>query len=438
MLLDSAHVQEMEADWQTRKNRRQGKGEILPLYTTQDAEASIQFLHPVERDRIIEPEPGIKARLRNAGHILGSSILELWVEENGNSIKVVFSGDLGKKNQLIVEDPHEVYDADYLFIESTYGNRFHRPFEDSKKELLEAINYSASQGEKVMIPAFAVERTQEILYILGEFQRQGLLPDIPVYLDSPLAIKATEIFRKNKKYYDEEAQAIVDNGSDPFDMPNLQFTESTEDSKAINEKPGPAIVIAGNGMCTAGRIKHHLKHNLWRSGASVVIVGFQAQGTTGRKIVDGAKQVKIFRENVSVRAKIFTIGGFSAHADQRDLLEWIGNFESKPQVFVVHGEAKASEAFASIVQERFSLRAHVPKWKERLVLKPREVTYEEARGPEEMPDLETTMLNTVSDLEKELKALKQRIKAREMKRPIEEDDLDRLKFVQEELQAILP
>ncbi len=437
MLLDSAHVQEMDAEWQTRKNRRQGKGEILPLYTTEDAEASIQFLHPLERDRIIEPEPGIKARLRNAGHILGSSILELWVEEHGKSIKVVFSGDLGKKNQLILEDPHEVYDADYLFIESTYGNRLHRPFEDSKKELLEAINSSASQGEKVMIPAFAVERTQEILYILGEFQRQGLLPDIPVYLDSPLAIRATEIFRKNKRYYDQEAQAIVDTGSDPFDMPNLQFTESTEESKAINEKPGSAIVIAGNGMCTAGRIKHHLKHNLWRPGASVVIVGFQAQGTTGRKIVDGAKEVKIFRENVSVKAKVFTIGGFSAHADQNDLLEWIGNFESKPRVFVVHGEATASQALASIVQERFNLRAHVPKWKERLVLKPRGVTYEEARKPEEMPDLETTMLNTVIDLEKELKDLKQRIKVKEMKRAIEEDDLDRLKFVQEELQAIL-
>jgi len=437
MLLDSAHVQEMDAEWQSRKNRRQDKGEILPLYTTEDAEACLQFLHPVERDQIIEPEPGIRARFRNAGHILGSSIVELWIEENGESIKIVFSGDLGKKNQLIVKDSHEVYEADYLFIESTYGNRLHRSFEDSKKELLEAITYSASQGEKIMIPAFAVERAQEILYILGEFQRQGLLPDIPVYLDSPLAIKATEIFRKNKECYDEEAQAIVNNGFDPFDMPNLQFTESTQESKAINENPGSAIVIAGSGMCTAGRIKHHLKHNLWRPGASVVIVGFQAQGTTGRKIVDGAKQVKIFRENVSVKAKVFTIGGFSAHADQNDLLEWIGNFESKPRVFVVHGEAAASQAFASLVQERFNLTAHVPKWKERLVLKPREVAFEEAEELEEMPDLETTMLNTVIDLEKELKGLKQRIKAKRIPKTFEEDDLDRLRFVQEELQAIL-
>lgn len=438
MLLDSAHIQEMDAEWQTRKNQRQGKGEIPPLYTTEDAEASIKYLRPAERDQLIEPEPGIKARLRNAGHILGSSILELWVEENNDSIKIVFSGDLGKKNQLIVRDPHEVFDADYLFIESTYGNRLHRPFEDSKQELLEAINYSVSHGEKVIIPAFAVERTQEMLYILGEFYRQGLLPDIPVYLDSPLAIRATKIFRKNKKYYDEEAQAIVDQGFDPFNMPNLQFTESTEESIAINEKPGSAVIIAANGMCTAGRIKHHLKPNLWRPGASIVIVGFQAQGTTGRQIVDGAKQVKIFRENVSVKAKVFTIGGFSAHADQKDLLEWIGNFESKPRVFVVHGEATASETLAKIIKERFNLSVHVPRWKERLVLKPREVAYEEPREAERMPSLETAMLNTVIDLEKELKALKRRVKAKETQGRIEEDDLDRLKFVQEELQAILP
>jgi len=373
MLLDSAHIQEMDAEWQTRKNKRQKRGEIMPLYTVEDAETSLKLISPIERDQIIDVSPGIRARLRNAGHILGSCILELWIEEKGEILKTVFSGDLGRKNQLIVRDPHEVFDGDYLFIESTYGNRLHRTFEDSTRELQEAINYSFSHGEKVIIPAFAVERTQEILYILGEFLREGLLPDIPVYLDSPLAIKATEIFKKNKKCYDEAAQAILDKGFDPFDMPNLHFTSSTKESMAINERPGPAIVIAANGMCTAGRIKHHLKHNLWREGASLVIVGFQAKGTTGRKIVEGARQVKIFRENVSVRAKVFTIGGFSAHADKRDLLAWVSNFESKPGVFVVHGEATASEALALEIQQRFGLSAHVPKWKERLILSAKEV-----------------------------------------------------------------
>jgi len=436
MLLDAAHIQEMDAEWRTRKNKRQAKTDVTPLYTTEDAEASLKLLSPMERDNIVTVEPGMKARLRNAGHILGSSILELWVEEGGETLKIVFSGDLGKKDQLIVRDPHEVFDADCLFVESTYGNRLHRTFEDSKHELVEAISYSVSAGEKIIIPAFAVERTQEILYILGEFLRDGLIPDIPVYLDSPLAIKATEIFRKNKKYYDEEAKAIVDSGYDPFGMPNLRITPTTRESIAINEKPGSAIIIAGSGMCTAGRIKHHLKHNLWREGASIVIVGFQAKGTTGRKIVDGAKQVKIFRENVAVRAKVFTIGGFSAHADQEDLLEWVSHFESKPKVFVVHGEATASEALAEKIQERLNLIAHIPGWKERLILKPREVVSEKPPAEAEVADMKTPMINTIIDLENALKALRKRVKSGEMDKMIGEDEIDRLKYIQDELNSV--
>ena len=438
MLLDSAHIQEMDAEWQTRKNKRQAKRAVEPLYTMGDAEESVKRLYPVERDEIVEIERGLKARLRNAGHILGSSILELWVEENQKSTKIVFSGDLGREDQLIVRDPHEIFDADYLFLESTYGNRLHRSFEDSKEEMLEAIRHSEAHDEKIIIPAFAVERTQEILYILGEFHRDGLLPDIPVYLDSPLAIKATEIFRKNKKYYDKEAMAIVDEGYDPFDMPNLKFTESTKESIAINEKPGCAIVIAGSGMCTAGRIKHHLKHNLWREGASLIIVGFQAKGTTGRRIVDGEKHVKIFREKVAVKAKVYTIGGFSAHADQKDLLEWVSHFESSPRIFVVHGEASASETLANKIQERFDLIAHVPKWKERLILKPKELSFEKPEKPAPTPDVQTMMLNTIVDLENELKRIKKQAKSREAGERMVEDDVDRLEYIREELETILP
>ncbi len=437
MLLDAAHVQEMDAEWQSRKNRRQDRGDVTPLYTVADAEASLRYLYPVERDQIIEVEPGIKARLRNAGHILGSSILELWFQENEESLKMVFSGDLGKKDQLIVRDPHEIFDADYLFLESTYGNRIHRSFEDSKQELLEAIRYAVSNNEKTIIPAFAVERTQEILYILGEFHRKGLLDDIPIYLDSPLAIKATEIFRQNKKYYDAEARAIVDQGYDPFSMPNLQFTENTDKSKAINEKKGPAIIIAGSGMCTAGRIKHHLKHNLWREGASIVIVGFQAKGTTGRQIVDGAKQVKIFRENVVVKAKVFTIGGFSAHADQNDLLEWVSHFESNPRVFAVHGEPSASETLADKIKERFNLEVYVPKWKERLILKPKEISFERAEEERPLPDVKNTMLNSLIDIENELKRLRKRISREAEAERLGPEDVERLIYLREELQNIL-
>lgn len=437
MLLDSAHIQEMDAEWQNRKNKRQNRGEVLPLYTTTDAEKSLELFEPQERDRIITLNSGIKARLRNAGHILGSSILELWLGEGDEEVKVVFSGDLGKKEQLIVRDPHEIFAADYLFVESTYGNRLHRNIEESKDELLEAISYAHGNGEKVLIPAFAVERTQEIIYVLAEFQRAGLLPDMPVYLDSPLAIKATEIFRKNKAYYDDEASAIVDKGLDPFNMPNLKFTQSTQESIRINEQAGPAIVIAGNGMCTAGRIKHHLKHNLWRPGASLVIVGFQAHGTTGRRIIEGEKRVRIFRENVAVRAKVFTIGGFSAHGDQADLIGWIGNFvESGPRVFVVHGETAARDMLAAKIGEVHGLAAYVPSFKERLILKPREMTTEEPVAEEIAPAVSEEMLAAIAGLEKELEALKRRLSE---KRPeeVHEEDVDVVKYIQEDIRAAL-
>ncbi len=437
MLLDAAHIQEMDAEWQTRKNSRQAKSPVEPLYTTEDAEKSLKYLAPVERDQVLTPGPGVKARLRNAGHILGSSILELWIEEKDETIKVVFSGDLGKQDQLIVRDPHEIFDADYLFVESTYGNRLHRSFDDSKRELVEAINYSVSHNEKILIPAFAVERTQEILYILGEFHREGLVPDIPIYLDSPLAIKATKIFRKNKKYYDEEASAIVDAGFDPFDMPNLKFTPTTRESMAINEKQGSAIIIAGSGMCTAGRIKHHLKHNLWRTGASIIIVGFQAKGTTGRKIVDGEKQVKIFRENVAVRAKVFPIGGFSAHADQADLIDWISHFESSPKVFVVHGEMTASETLALEIHEKLNLITHIPKWKEHLILKSKDVSVDEPVPEKEGPDVKTTLLNNIIDLENELKALRKKVKTGTPDKEMGEEQIDQLQYIQEELKSVL-
>ncbi len=438
MFLDSAHVQEMEAQWQSKRNKRKAHEEIRPLYTTDDARNSLQYLNPVKSDEIINIEEGIRVRFKNAGHILGSSILEMWVTENSHEIKIVFSGDIGKANQLILKDPAEIFNADYLFVESTYGNRVHKPMGESEAELLSAIGYAYKNGEKVIIPAFAVERTQEVLYLLGEFQRQGKLPDIPIYLDSPLAIKATEIFKRNKQDYDEEATAIVKNGMDPFSLPNLHYCETSGESMAINEQGGPAIVIAGNGMCTAGRIKHHLKHNLWREGASIVIVGFQANGSTGRKIVDGYESVKIFGDDVAVKAKVFTIGGFSAHADQNDLMAWVGNFsESRPKVFVVHGESLVSEEFARLITEKIGLVAYVPHWRERLILKAKEFITQ-APAPEEAPvDTKAYMLTVFADVERQLAILKKRIEKDEYRTLITEDEIDRLRYVEEELSGIL-
>ena len=437
MLLDSAHVQEMDADWQTRRRARQGRKKVEPLYTIADAEESLKYFRPVERDGILEIDTMLRVRLRNAGHILGSSILELWVNDGGGEVKVVFSGDLGRKNQLIVKDSYEVTDADYLFIESTYGNRLHRNLADSKKEFLEAIRYAVANREKVIIPAFAVERTQEILYILAEFSRRGEIPEIPVYLDSPLAIKATEIFRKNKPYFDEEANAIVEQGLDPFSMPTLRFTPSTVESMAINEKKGPAIVISASGMCTAGRIKHHLKHNLWRPGASIVIVGFQAQGTTGRKIVDGEKTVKIFGEPIAVRAKVFTIGGFSSHADRDELLAWLGHFStSMPRVFIIHGEKTASDAFAESVREKYSMDVHIPVFRETLELTPRKRAEKEKPAEAKTDTRRRETLEAMGSLEEAMASLRMKIQS-EGEGGLSREDLARITALREEVRGLL-
>ena len=436
MLLDSAHVQEMDAEWQSRKRKRRAVKGIEPLYTTEDAEKSLQYLVPMERDQIFDIEPGIKGRFRNAGHILGSSILELWIEDQGQEMKIVFSGDLGKPDQLIVRDPFKVDEAHYLFLESTYGNRLHRDFEKSKEEFLEAIHYAISNNEKVVIPAFAVERTQEVLYLLGEFYRAGQLPDIPVFLDSPLAIKATEIFRRNRRYYDDAARAILAQGFDPLDMPNLKLTRSTKESIEINELNGSAIIISANGMCTAGRIKHHLKHNLWRDGASIVILGFQARGTTGRQIVEGAKAVTIFGEKVAVRAKVYTIGGFSAHADQAGLLDWVGNFaeKSRPHVFLIHGESFSSEALAAEIRNTFDLEVRIPDWKEVLSLDPRQ-PLPSAVQKLVLESSAREMESITTDMETDIIRLKESLSVEG--REISEEELAQLGELQTELRELV-
>jgi metallo-beta-lactamase family protein len=436
MFLDAAHVQEMESDWRTRRNRRRDKRRVDPLYTTLDARESLRYFAPKELDQFIDLEPGVRVRLRNSGHVLGACIVELWIDDEGKETKIVFSGDLGKHNQLIVKNAAEIEEADYVFVESTYGNRTHRSFEESKAEFLEAIQYAVAHGEKVIIPAFALERTQEVLYLLGEFFRTGMLRDIPVYLDSPLAIKATEIFRRNTKYYDEDARAVLAQGLDPLDMPNLTLTPSTRESMKINESRGSAIVISANGMCTAGRIKHHLKHNLWRSGASIVIVGFQAQGSTGRQIVDGAKTVTIYGEKIAVRAKVFTIGGLSAHGDQADLLNWVGGFthKSRPRVFVIHGEPLSSEALAAAIRDRFGLTVSVPRCREVLTLDPSEGAREMAPAPE-AADARQTMIELLTTVESEIARLKTQLI--EKRAAFSTEDLEKLKDIREDLETLI-
>lgn len=369
LLLDSAHIQETEAESKRRRLQRRGKSEnILPLYTIKDAQDVGPLIKTHPYHHTFSPAAGITANFKDAGHILGAAILELFIEENGSPVKLVFSGDIGRRHQLLMKDPVNITDADFLFMESTYGDRDHKGEEDSLNEMAEAIQYSYSRGEKIIIPAFAVERTQEMLYSLYLLHRDGRLPkDVPVILDSPLAIKATDIFRKYRAYLDDETNSLLKNGEDPLDLPQLKFASSTEESMDINDMRGTVIVISASGMANAGRIRHHLRHNLWRPGASIVFVGFQAEGTTGRRIVEGAKSIRLFNEDIAVKAKIWTIGGFSAHAGQSQLLEWLRNFQDKNMpVFLVHGESSAQDVFATLIREKAGFEVLIPDYLEEI------------------------------------------------------------------------
>lgn len=362
--------------FELKKYTRRGlKNPPSALYTTEDARAAAALVEPVRLGEDLRPAPGIRVRFYEAGHILGSASLRLEVEEEGKTTSMIFSGDIGRPQALIVRDPETPPAADYVVMESTYGDRNHRDSGSSLDELASAIDYSHSRGEKVIIPAFAVERTQEILCCLNELARRGRLPeDMRVFVDSPLAIRATEIFRHHPELLDDEARAMLDGGIDPYLVKNLQFTLSREESEAINDYDKPAIIISASGMCNAGRIRHHLKHNIWRPGASIVFVGYQAVGTPGRSLVDGAKKLSIFGEDMEVRAKLYCINSFSAHAGQTQLLDWLAPLApSRPTVILVHGESKAQSILSGLISERFGLKPLIPSHLEEMTLQGREV-----------------------------------------------------------------
>jgi metallo-beta-lactamase family protein len=428
LLLDSAHIQETEAGWKIKRLQRWGKSaDVAALYTTKDAEVVAPLVKTKKYNEMFSPAPGIKVNFLDAGHILGAAIVEIFIEENGASTKLVFSGDIGRRHQLMVEDPAIVKEADYIFMESTYGDRNHKNEEESLNELAEAINYSYSRNEKIIIPAFAVERTQEMLYSLYLLNEKGKLPkDLPVFLDSPLAIKATEIFRRYHSYMDKETNSIVKSGDDPLDLPQLQFSSSTEQSMRINEMKGSAIVISASGMCNAGRIRHHLRHNLWRPGASVVFVGYQAQGTPGRRIVEGAKNIRIFNDDIAVKANIRTIGGFSAHAGQSQLLDWLKNFTNKKMpVFLVHGEYSAQETLAALIKEKLGFGVTIPEYQEEILLGPgAEIREIKAQVVEEEPRVDLdALIGSLEAKVSELKSRKKNIASLSLSRQMEIQDM---------------
>lgn len=373
MLPDSAHIQEFDAEMESRKGKRAGRNSIEALYTVEDAYNCLKQFRPVEYEVGFELDEGMHVHFHDAGHILGSSMLEIHATESDTEVKVLFSGDLGRSGQPIMRDPVCVKEADFVIMESTYGDRDHSQTNWEEK-LAEVINETLQRRGNVIIPAFAVGRTQIILYYLNRLFRAGKIPDVPVIIDSPLAIAATDIFRRNTKYYDQEAADILKNEhQSPIMMPQLQFTRTAEESKALNGMTSPAIIISASGMADAGRILHHLKHNLWRPECGVLFVGFQAEGSMGRRLVEGGKKVRIMGEEISVKARIYNLDGLSAHADRDEILAWLGCFVKKPaNVFLIHGEPQSATALAELIRQRLEIQAYIPRYADTATLKGRE------------------------------------------------------------------
>ena len=358
MLQDSAYIHEREAEWQNRKNIRAGKPEVEPLYTAQDAVNTMQYVHPVLYQQLVEINDEMRIVFNDAGHILGSAITEIWVKEDNCETKVVFTGDLGERDRPILRDPTIIKKADCVIMETTYGDRLHTEHVADIQKLINIILNTTRRGGTAVIPSFAVGRTQELIYQLNQFYEHDErykeeLSRLTVYVDSPMATTATEVFRRNPQVFDEETRQLILSGDDPLDFPNLRFTKTSDESKQLNFDHSPKVIISASGMCDAGRIRHHLKHNLWDPKSSVIFVGYQAVGTLGRALVDGAKDVTLFGEQVHVNAEIHNLQGFSAHADQHGLFSWAAGLQSPPkQLFLVHGELSAKETFARLLHDQ--------------------------------------------------------------------------------------
>ncbi len=365
MLLDSAHIQEFEAQWRNRKNKRAGKAPFEPLYTTEDAMAVMEHFVPCDYMKEVEVCEGVNIRFTDVGHLLGSSSIEIWLTENGVSKKIVFSGDIGNINQPIIHDPRYTTEADYVIMESTYGDRYHTAPPDYVAELAGQIQQTFDRGGNLVIPSFAVGRTQEMLYFIREIKERRLVhghDGFKVYVDSPLAIEATRVFAENYlDCYDTAAMALVQKGINPLTFQGLEVAVTPDDSMAINFDKSPKVIISASGMCEAGRIRHHLKHNLWRPECTILFVGYQAIGTLGRNIIEGEKEVRLFGETITVNAHIEELAGVSGHADKKGLLNWVNHFEKKPErVFVVHGEDLVCEDFTKCLKEEYGYNAFAP------------------------------------------------------------------------------
>lgn len=407
MLLDSAKIQEADVEWENRKRQRAGKKPIEPLYTMDEAESSLRLFKTYLYDQMISLNEDIQLRFKDAGHVLGAAIIELWIKEEGEVLKLVFSGDLGLPHKAIIRDPEYIEDADYLIVESTYGDTIHEDLGQSTEKLIDIINKTVLRGGTVIIPSFAVGRTQELIYELNKYYEYNKEIEehmrIPIYVDSPMAVEATKAFQANSSSFNEEAQKLILKGDNPFQFPNLRYIKDQKESMALNKYTFPKVIISSSGMATAGRVRHHLKHNLWDERNSLVFVGYQAEGTLGRTILDGAKRVKILGEEVAVKAEIYDLEGLSGHADQIMLLDWIRKIKSKPQkIFVVHGEGESAKALSEKIEEEFKIETIIPNIQDKFVMEKQTIELSESAPVESIhlkQDINAELENIYSQLQ---------------------------------------
>lgn len=398
MLKDSGYIHEKEAEWQNRKNERAGRPYVEALYTYNDAVDSLKYLKPVLYDQLIELNEEMKIVFNDAGHILGSAITELWITEDENISKIVFSGDLGVMERPILRNPTIIKKADYVIMETTYGNRIHPSNSMDVKKLMDIIKETSERGGTTVIPSFAVGRTQELIYELnrvydGEHEYHEAFENIMVYVDSPMATTATEVFKRNAQVFDDETKEYITKGDNPLDFKNLKFTRTSEESMWLNSNPEPKVIISASGMCEAGRIRHHLKHHLWDKKSSIVFVGYQAEGTLGKLLLDGIKEVTLFGEKIKVNAQIHNLEGFSGHADRDGLLAWIGGFQKEPKhIFLVHGEMEAKEDFAKTVEKKLGYKSIVVRGNSEFTLQKDEIV-DTKQAVDDSID-EDTLINT--------------------------------------------
>ena len=448
MLPDSGHIQEMESEWKNRKRMRKGEKPRDPLYTAEEAAKCLQIFEAVQYDEIIDITDQIHVRFNDAGHMLGSSIIELWVDEDGKTTKTVFTGDIGNNDIPLLSSPTMIEDTDYLVMESTYGSRLHIRNNEKAEMFLDIVSETLDNHGTVVIPSFAVGRTQEILYELNKLKdirtdeefrhKYRTLMRAPVYVDSPLAISATEVFRENMDLFDEETQKEIMNGDNPLEFPGLKFTMSTDESKALNESQEPCIIISASGMCEVGRIKHHLKHNLWNPNSTILFVGYQAPGTLGYSIVHGAKKVKIFGEEIAVNARIEYIEGYSGHADQEWLMNFIYSFITKPKhIFLVHGEPDGQEILREKIVKQLGIPVTIPEFGEIYSIKDEAIEKisqleRVVAEREETPRLE--VIEKMKILKNELADMEEIVKSDYLTDDATDDDIAKLKLRLKELE----